>query len=421
MNKNRFQLALAWFLGVVATFLAMAPAQAVPAFARQTGKACSTCHFQHYPALNDYGRDFKASGFVDMGKQGTLKGSKTSELSLPDVLNASIFMKARYQKSNGTDLPNTPTTASGEWQAPDEFALLLAGRISSNIGFLIEAQMADQAAPLLAGFKMPFMYDVGGKKMGVIPFTTDGLGVAYGFELLNTGAVRNVRIAEHRSETSAQQYIGTATPAFGAAFVLSDPSYFINFTRWSPAHAATAEGRTGNGPSANYLRAAYLPSWGEWDIGMGVQLWSGSARVDDDSGNGTDHLVQTKAWAIDFQAQGNVGGKPMGIYLAHANAAGQKPGETNLFNTAPKAKTATTITVEYGVLPQKATIMAAYRVGNNGKATNATDNALTLGGTYQIAQNVQLQLLHSTRSGHRYGGSATPGSAQTTLMLSAGY
>lgn len=421
MKLSQLKFALAWMLASATALLAVTPANAVPAFARQTGKACSTCHFQHFPALNDYGREFKASGYVDMGKQGTVKGSKTSELSLPEVLNASIFMKARYQKSNGTDLPNTPTVASGEWQAPDEFALLLGGRISSNIGFLIEGQLADQAAPMLAGFKMPFMHEVGGKKVGVIPFTTDGLGAAYGFELLNTGAVRNVRIMEHRSESSAQQYIGTATPAFGAAFVITDPSYFINFTRWSPNHAATAEGRTGNGPTSNYLRAVYLPSWGEWDIGMGIQLWSGSSRVDDDSGNGTDHLVQTKAWAVDFQAQGSVDGKPLGVYLTHANAAGQKAGEVNLFNTAPKAKTATTITVEYGILPQKATLMASYRLGNNGKTTDSTDNALTLGGTYQIAQNVQLQLQHSTRSGKRYTGSATPGNAQTTLMLSAGY
>ncbi|MBI4754423.1 MAG: cytochrome C, partial [Betaproteobacteria bacterium] len=31
------------------------PSEATPAFARQMGKACVTCHFQHYPALNTYG------------------------------------------------------------------------------------------------------------------------------------------------------------------------------------------------------------------------------------------------------------------------------------------------------------------------------------------------------------------------------
>ncbi|MBI5232947.1 MAG: hypothetical protein HY880_01185, partial [Deltaproteobacteria bacterium] len=33
---------------------------AVPAFARQTGFSCLTCHFQHFPGLNAFGRTFKA-------------------------------------------------------------------------------------------------------------------------------------------------------------------------------------------------------------------------------------------------------------------------------------------------------------------------------------------------------------------------
>ncbi|MBI4997306.1 MAG: hypothetical protein HZC22_10515, partial [Rhodocyclales bacterium] len=202
---------------VIAAIVAT-PSQAVPAFARQTGKACSTCHFQHYPALNSYGQDFKAGGFTDMGKQPLLKGS---DLSLPSILNASLFFKFRYQDTNGKDTAGTATAASGDWQVPDEFALLFGGRVTDNIGFMLEGQLADNTAPFLAGFKMPAMYKVGEEiKAGVVPYTTDALGAAYGFELLNTGTVRNVRVNEHRSETSAQQYIGTATPATGAAFVL---------------------------------------------------------------------------------------------------------------------------------------------------------------------------------------------------------
>lgn len=409
-------------LSVMATLAVVAtPSQAVPAFARQTGKACATCHFQHYPALNEYGRDFKAGGYTDMGKQGTLKGTKDKVLSLPDVLNASLFMKVRYQKSNGVDLPATPTAASGQWQAPDEFALLLGGRVSNNIGFMLEGQLVDGSAPFVAGFKMPFMYDVAGRKMGVIPYTTDGLGASYGFELLNTGSVRNVRIMEHRNESSAQQYIGTATKAFGAAFVVSDPSWYLNFSRWSPNHLATAKSETGGGPGSNYFRAVYMPTVRDWDLGMGVQIWGGSSRRDDGTGTGMDELVQTKAWAVDFQAQGSIANHPLGVYVTHANAAGKKPGDINLFNNNPNARRATAIAVEYGVLPNKATLMFAYRAGNTGAAASATDNAVTIGGTYQIAQNVQLQLQHSNRTGKRYDGSATGGGSLTTFMLSAGF
>ena len=70
-----------------------------PAFARQTGKACSSCHFQHYPLLNDFGADYKAGGYVDI-KNKPLAGK---DLSLADSLYASVFTKVRYQKSNGDD------------------------------------------------------------------------------------------------------------------------------------------------------------------------------------------------------------------------------------------------------------------------------------------------------------------------------
>ncbi|MBI5785423.1 MAG: hypothetical protein HZA64_08205 [Rhodocyclales bacterium] len=404
---------------VIAAIVAT-PSQAVPAFARQTGKACSTCHFQHYPALNSYGQDFKAGGFTDMGKQPLLKGS---DLSLPSILNASLFFKFRYQDTNGKDTAGTATAASGDWQVPDEFALLFGGRVTDNIGFMLEGQLADNTAPFLAGFKMPAMYKVGEEiKAGVVPYTTDALGAAYGFELLNTGAVRNVRVNEHRSETSAQQYIGTATPATGAAFVLYHPQFFVNLSRWTPNHAGDASGQK---ISSNYLRVAYTPSIGDWELGAGVQSWSGTAK---EATGGA--INETKAWAIDFQAQGALGTLPLGVYLTHANAAGTSVGSAtpNLFNGNPNDEKATTILGELGFLPGKATVQLGYRWANTGSAADKPeDNAWTLGGTYQIAQNVQLQAQYTSRSKGgaanlgRYAGSETPGTALTTLMLSAGF
>ncbi|MDO8989960.1 MAG: hypothetical protein Q7U91_10025 [Sideroxyarcus sp.] len=417
-------------LASVLVATAFAPeASAIPAFARQQGKACSTCHFQHYPALNDYGRSFKASGFTEMGKQGTIKGDN---LSLPEVLNSSLFFKFRYQKTNGSDLSADASQASGEWQVPDEFALLMGGRVSNNIGFMLEGQLAAPDAPLVAGFKMPFMYGVGEgeMKVGLVPFTTDGLGAAYGFELLNTGSVRNVRISEHRSETSAQQYIGTAAAAQGVALVVVDPMYYVNVTRYSPHHAGETAGQKMN---LTYARVAVTPTIGEWDVGVGVQAWSGTAA----DATGVD--AQTyKATALDAQAQGAVAGMPLGLYFTYATAPGSATATeagSNFFNSNfdtagtwtsenPNSKKATTILAELGVLPGTATVVLGYRKADNGKSANSKDDAITIGGTYQFAQNVQLQVMHSTRSKAgsvgRYDGTAEKGSALTTFMLSAG-
>jgi len=396
--------------------IAIAPqAFAIPGYARQTGMACNACHFQSYPALNQFGRSFKAGGYTMIGAQQKIEGSEG--LSLPGTLNASVVTKIRYQKTNGTaSVAGTATsTNDGQLQFPDEMLLMVGGRVSENIGVQLELSLKNDLDPLVENFKMPFIYDVGGVKAGVVPFSTAGQGVAYGFELLNTGAVRGARIMEARSSFSAQQYIGTGSDAEGIAVVASNAMYFANFSKWSPRKIGDPTGS----PTANYLRVAFTPSLGDWDTGIGVQSWSGKAL------NGTSTLdVETKAFAIDAQAQGEVAAMPLGIYLTHASASAsnQAAGAVkNLFNGNAKAEKATTIAAQLGVLPGKATLLMAYRNADTGAATANGDNSLMIGGTYQIVQNVQLQLNHEMYSGSKYDGAPANGNRLTTFMLFAAF
>lgn len=391
--------------------VAMAPqAFAIPGYARQTGMACNACHFQSYPAMNTFGRAFKASGYTMIGSQQMIEGSEG--LSLPATLNAGVVTKIRYQKSNGTKTAAGAATSTndGQLQFPDEMLLMVGGRVSENIGVQLEMDLTG-GNPVVANFKMPFIYDAGAVKAGVIPFTTAGQGVAYGFELMNTGAVRGARIMEARKSFSAQQYINTGSDAQGIAVVASNSMFFANFSKWSPRKIGDASGS----PTANYLRLAVTPNLGNWDAGVGVQSWSGSA---------TQGLAykQTKAYAIDAQAQGEVATIPLGIYLTHANASASVAGATpNLFNSQAKAMTATTIAGQLGVMPGKVTLLMAYRKGDNGKATANGDNSLMVGGTYQVVQNVQLQLNHEMFSGSAYDGAPANGNRLTTLMLFAAF
>jgi len=70
-------------------------------------------------------------------------------------------------------------------------------------------------------------------------------------------------------------------------------------------------------------------------------------------------------------------------------------------------------------------LQLAFRSADNGKNADSGDNAVTFGGTYQLAQNVQLQLQHSNRAkagnNGRYEGSEKQGDTLTTFMLSAGF
>jgi len=378
-------------------------AMALSTYARQTGLPCAACHFQNYPALNQFGRSFKSNGYA---MNLAVRGSQGSMLSLQDSVNAGIVTKIRYQKSDGA---GPGKTNDGEFQFPDELLLQIGARISNNIGAVLELDL-NNGDPLLSGLKLPFIYNVRGVAVGGIPFTTSTQGAAYGFELLNTGAVRFSRAAEDRSAVSAQQYIGTSTKAQGIAAVASNAGYFANFSKWSPR----TTGDDSDSPSATYVRLGATPQISGWDIGLGVQSWSGSATEPT-----LMQRVDTDAWAFDAQAQGAFKGMPLGVYLSYAESAGTATGSLrqNLFNANPEDRKAAAILGQLGVVPGKVTLLMSYRRGENGRTVNYNDNAWMIGGTYSLLQNVQLQINHTEYSGSAYRGSPADGTRMTTLMF----
>lgn len=411
-------------LAVVGIFALSSNSHAVPAFARSNGMECSTCHFQQFPLLNPFGRDFKANGYTMLKSEEKIEGAK---LSIPHDLGASLVTKIRYQKTNGGD--DTEPTNHGELQFPDEAALLLGGRVAENIGFLLElstigktseaddhthtydpAGLAatatgtdgkhDHDFSLFASFKMPFVYDVSGAKVSVIPFTTD-LGASYGFELLNTGAVRNIRMTEHRKDVSAQQYLGTDGDATGIAFVAYHDTGYVNYSLWKPVHGSSSAS------FLNYLRVAATPQVAGWDVGVGFQLWSGTST---DVTTTPNTKEKSEAWAIDAQAQGMVANMPLGVYLTSGAVGGNSTLEK-------KNSTDSTIAAELGVLPTTQ-ISAAYRIA---ETKGNSDNAIALGAKYLLKQNVQLSLNHSIYSEEQSGDFGKIGNQLTTLMLFAAF
>ncbi len=78
------------------------PSYAIPAFARQYGTSCSTCHID-FPKLNDFGKAFKDAGFK-------FPKDDESMLKIPPVMlgapaNAEVWPKAIWP---GT-IPGHPT------------------------------------------------------------------------------------------------------------------------------------------------------------------------------------------------------------------------------------------------------------------------------------------------------------------------
>ena len=396
--------------------LCIAPqTQAVPAFARQMGVPCSTCHFQHFPLLNSFGRIFKASGFTMAGTPLT----ESDGFSLPVNLNAAIFTNLRFQKSNGTKNPAEHTSNNGEFILPGETSLFVGGRVSPNVGALIEGDVGAggiNGGGFLASIKLPMFFDVTDNvSAGIVPFSA-GLGPSYAFEMLNTGAVGNHIInLVHPTAISAQQYVQVGTnsntegDAEGVALVAVSSDFFVTGALWSPNHSVVDSSGTSASPKSDYFRAAVTPQIGSWDVGMGVQLYDGRSNVV--TGPGAWTRYSTRAWAVDGQLQGGIASMhdmPVGVYVSYAQAPASTASEPNLYNAGSETKKSASVAAEFGLFKQgRGTVQLAYRWGRSGDPQYSNDNAATAGLTYLPWDNVQFAMYETWFSGNAHSDAAS--------------
>ena len=367
-----------------------------------------------------------------VGGQSLIEGD---DLSIPSTLNATLITQIKYVKTNGTASPAAGNN-NGQILFPNEAALFLGGRVGEHIGFVLESQIGDAGANGFTNFKMPFGFDAGVAHLEVAPFTTDGFGPSYGFELLNTGAVRQPRPTEHRSDVSAQQYVGMTGAATGFAFVASNEMGFVNATLYVPGTESADMGTS----FLNYFRVAATPQVAGWDLGIGAQLMAGTSKAQgyvsctDTTTYTNDPLtnivtpattttcggdeVKANAMAFDAQAQGMVGSMPLGVYVSYAVVPkSDATGAQNVYNTGTaNDKSAIGISALLSVTP-KTELSVGTRQGTNN--AGKSDNAIALGVKYLIAQNVQLSLNHSIYSGDAVTDAVktAKGDQLSTLML----
>src|ERR1700757_1026966 len=109
MKRAGLFLIPAVFITALLYFAAVNPPQveAVPSFARQTGLACSGCHYTP-PELNPAGRRFKAMGYVDKADDTkvikTDGSKKTAPLELLASLPLSVMLDASFTNTK-TPIP----------------------------------------------------------------------------------------------------------------------------------------------------------------------------------------------------------------------------------------------------------------------------------------------------------------------------
>ena len=125
---------------------------AVPSYARQTGLACSGCHYTP-PELNPAGRRFKLLGYVDRADETKVikaeGGKSRAALDLLSSLPLSVMLEASFT-STKSPVPNVTTnptpppaftvtpTQNGSFEFPQDISLFLAGAWTSHVGSFLQ-------------------------------------------------------------------------------------------------------------------------------------------------------------------------------------------------------------------------------------------------------------------------------------------
>ncbi|HEY6337174.1 MAG TPA: hypothetical protein VIW68_01650 [Candidatus Sulfotelmatobacter sp.] len=183
--------AIIWLVAVAA-----ASARAVPSYSRQTGLACSSCHYAP-PELTPFGRTFKLEGYTFATKPQIAEEKKdhNTALQLLEQFPLSIIFDTSF---TATKSPQ-PSTQNGNFEFPQAASLFLAGAWTSHVGSFVQFTY-DSQADHFSWDNTDIRYANKGKQLF-------GKALVYGVTLNNNPGVED---------------LWNSTPAWGYPFVGSN-------------------------------------------------------------------------------------------------------------------------------------------------------------------------------------------------------
>ena len=211
-------------------FLLSASSLAIPAFSRQYGTSCTTCHID-FPKLNDFGKAFKDAGFkfpkddesflkvppVMLGAPaqkelwphtvfpGTIPGLPPIGLRYNQFFQYTPASANNYTPAGSTTSPNVPRT---DFEA-GFFSIFMAGNFGSDIAFWVDDDLSVSGANANGGLGDGYLKFVNISRFLKLP--TDSLSLRVGqFELdLPFTQARSINISPYDIYTEAN--IGVAS------------------------------------------------------------------------------------------------------------------------------------------------------------------------------------------------------------------
>lgn len=276
MNKRSIKTILG--LGVIGlvSFLFNPPdANALPAFARQTGLPCSACHNGNFPALTPFGRQFKLDGYVMTAiKRVTQTGTKQNpaQLSLISIpqMSGMLQLSATHTKKGQAGQQNNDV------QFPDQMSMFFAGELTSNAGMFLQITHA-QGDP---GFTMD--------NVDIRAADSTNLGshhLTYGLDVNNSPTVEDLwnstptwgfpwASSPTANDVSTGAFIdqGPDTNAAGVGgYAMLDNTYYADFALYRSAFINGSAGSTNTiKNAAPYWRLAWQHNFGSSYLMVGT-------------------------------------------------------------------------------------------------------------------------------------------------------
>ncbi len=402
MKKVIFSAAAFGMVAVSGMTLAPTTSEAIPAFARQTGAACYSCHHQSFPAIKAFGRAFKMNSFTDVGDQALVEDDN---LSIPAVLNATFVVKGNAQNVSVT--PNTTPSAT-VYTIPTDAVLMLGGRIGTNTGAFIEFNGT------AANWQLINSFDAGGFKVGIGAHNT-GFGGSGVLELSNVfGQHGGVLFGK---QLSAVENAGFTQGTTGIGAWVGNDMGVLQFALIAPSVATGGATNVGL-KFGKLVRGIATLDLAGWDtlIGFGIVTGKAGKPVLGDNGAAAAEIPMDLQF-IDVQLQGEVGDASIGVYADWAHAKGKTganipPAAANYYGGSANftgaaygiaGAVANGTGNKYDGYSIRATVEPVdhflFLIGyGTHKVTTATgsqkENIFQLGGQYAIYQNMELKLVY---------------------------
>ncbi|MDQ6995156.1 MAG: hypothetical protein Q9M18_06125 [Mariprofundaceae bacterium] len=389
-------LSAAAFATVAVSAVAIAPttSEAIPAFARQTGAACLSCHFQTFPALNSFGRAFKQGSFTDVGDQAMVEDDN---LSIPAVMNATIVIRGDITRATGS---------KATYNIPSETPILVAGRVGTNSGFFVEFANGGTGGSVSVGnWQFLNSFDMGDLKVGIGAHNS-GFGGSAVLETSNVFGQHSGKLGG--GNLSAINTVGFKQGSLAIAGWVGNETFDVQAGLIAPSAAqATPVG----GNLGQIIRGHYFMDVAGFDTMIGAGLVTGNAKT---YGAGLTQNTATADFAmdlkfVDFQMQGDLNDDmSLGIYADYASVADKAalatataPATTNFYGGGKF--TGFSLRAELKPVHNMG-VGAGFSYANAGVGAAAVKtNTFQVAGFYEVYQNFELNLIYNQAKANTVG------------------